>query len=186
MRIGWVCWQWSTLEHLLLRSMRKMIGSTDDELGKILFGGLDIRPRLAMASELAKYYKTPLPFRKALAKVSAAMDAGLLKKRNRAIHGTQFLYEDGELHVEVHRGRDKSRSPLSSRDLYDLSAEIREVSEALNVAACRYLWKMEPRPFALLEKPAPQSRKKKAPKQDQKPKPRAPRQKASPEKSQPQ
>ncbi len=177
--IGSICDQWSFVEYMLLRSMRKLCGFTDDEIGKILFGGLDMRPRVAMAIELARHFKAPAPFVTALIATRDAIDGGLLKRRNRAIHGVQFLYSDGELRVEVHRGKDRQRRELSAKDLWNLSNDIHEAGIALCTTINHYLWNMEPPPYTLLEKPVQQSRKRKAPKQGQKMTPREPRQKAS-------
>jgi hypothetical protein len=165
MWIGWVCKQWSSLEYLVFRYIGKML-AMDEETAKVVIGGTDLRPRLAMASEIAKLQRRPA-VRKALTEAAQALDGGILKRRNRAIHGVQFLYDTGELQVEVHRGKDRARRPLSKEDLEALSSDIWHVAENLNVRVAPLLWKRKPPPFALLERPAPRSRKKKAPKRGQ-------------------
>lgn len=170
LRIGAVCAQWSYLEYVILRTMRKLL-DLEEETAKILFGGLDIRPRIAMAIELARHLKAPTVVIETLVTTRAAVDGGLLKRRNRAIHGVQFLYSDGDLFVEVHRGKDRARRELSVTELQSLACEILQVSTNLTQVIGPALWNQPTPPFALLDKPAKRSPKKKAPKPDQTPTP---------------
>ena len=181
MWIGWVCCQWSFLEYILLRGIGKMAGIEDEETRKVLFGGLDMRPRLAMAAELAVRTKAPIALREALADASRAIEGGLLKRRNRAVHGVQFIYADGDMDVEIHRGKDRSRRRLTATDLCELTKEIEAVTLSLNRAMNVALWGAESKPYTLLEKPAPQPRKRSSPTRDQSSKPREPRRQSSSE-----
>jgi len=178
--IGAICAQWSYLEYLLLRTMQKLL-EIGDETAIILFGGLDIRPRMAMTIELAAHYKAPKRLRDAIVDTRAAVEGGLLKQRNRAIHGVQFLYSDATMQVEMHRGKDRKRREMSLAELRKLTDDIFELGSKLSVVINAVLWKTKPPPYTLLEKPAKRPRKRKPRTQDQKPKPRAHRQKPSPE-----
>lgn len=164
MCIGWVCFQWSYLEYIVLSAIRKML-DLDYETGKIVIGGTDLRPRLKLACELAQHQRRPAVL-EALKKAAKAVDDGLLKRRNQAIHGLMFLYTDGEMEVEVHRGRDKARRSLSRDQLARLSDDIRETSKALNDRLAPLLWGKKPKPYAPLERPSRQSRKRKPRTQD--------------------
>jgi hypothetical protein len=167
MWIGWVCNQWSYLEYIIFCAIRKML-KLDLETAKIVLGGLDIRPRVAMATELAQKQRRPA-VKKALSDIGKALDNGLLKRRNRAIHGIQFIYETGEMHVEIHRGRDRGRRPLTSDDLGRLSGEIEALTRDLNDRLNLLLWKKKTPAWSLYETPSPRSPKRSTPKPDRTP-----------------
>ena len=135
-QVGNICVQWAHLEYLLALAIWSLL-RLDQETGKIVTGGLDIRPRLNMAINLAKHLKAPEPAKKALLCTRRALDGGLDERRNKAIHGHRLLDPDdiqSEL-VEVHRGKgDRKRHKVTNADLAELGVAIAKVAADLHEA----------------------------------------------------
>lgn len=85
--IGHVCIQWALLENNLLAILASAQNITIDEAA-ILFGGLDMKPRLNMAILLASHHKWHPRLQKRLDALRKAIDKmNLVNDRNMMIHG---------------------------------------------------------------------------------------------------
>ena len=132
--IGNIAAQWSHLEYMLAQTIWILLGH-DAETGKIVTGGLDMLPRINMAINLARHLNAPKPLTECLEKIRKELQANLIETRNSAIHGVQFNGPNGELEVEMHRGKgNRKRNPLpektlnqTGKRLYELTNELRSV-----------------------------------------------------------
>lgn len=85
--IGHVCVQWSLLENNLLGILSAAQGIDMTEAA-ILFGGLDMKPRLNMAMLLARHHKWKPPLQKRLKALRQFIqDEDLANHRNLLVHG---------------------------------------------------------------------------------------------------
>ena len=85
--IGYVCIQWALLENNLLGVLSASQKITIDE-ASILFGSLDMRPRLTKAIGLAEFHRWSQPLKKRLRDLRAGIDKLKLNdRRNMLIHG---------------------------------------------------------------------------------------------------
>jgi len=132
-QIGNICWQWAHLEYLIALAIWAML-RIDHETGKVVTGGLDIKPRVNMAINLGHHLRAPKEAIQALIDVRTALDDDLITKRNRAVHGHRLLDPDDPTAdlVEVHRGKgDRKRSPQTNQDLRALGIHVKAVADAL-------------------------------------------------------
>ena len=92
-----------------------------------------------MAINLARHLKAPKPVILALEKTRKTIQDGLDMRRNRAIHGVQFL-EGGNLLVEVHRGKGgRERKPLTEDELNSLGQEIYAATNELRTVLLAHI-----------------------------------------------
>ena len=85
--IGHVCLQWSRLE-MTVFGLLVTIELVELEKGAILFGGLDLLPRLNLAISLARANKVPIRLIKRIEEVRRAIQkGGLAERRNQVVHG---------------------------------------------------------------------------------------------------
>jgi hypothetical protein len=89
-QIGNICAQWSELEYLFATTIWVLL-KLDMDTGKIVTGGLDMLPRANMAINLARHRQAPKEILDALLTARKAIQDGLDIRRNRAVHGVQFL-----------------------------------------------------------------------------------------------
>jgi hypothetical protein len=85
--IGFVCVQWALLENNLLGILANTERVTIPQAA-ILFGSLDMKPRLNMAINLATFHKWKPPLLKRLRNLRSDIDmAKLIDRRNLLVHG---------------------------------------------------------------------------------------------------
>lgn len=123
--IGHVCLQWSLLE-LTLIAVLCAIEGIPDEKGDLIFGGLDMQPRINTAINLARYHKLPRPLINELVAIRKALQGGVSERRNQAVHGahaeTAVL---GTYRLRMSRwSGDKKMQDVSLEDLFRLIEEI--------------------------------------------------------------
>lgn len=132
LQIGNICFQWAHLEYLLALAIWSIL-RIDDETGKILTGGTDIKARCAIALNLAKHLEAPEAAVNALAQAQKSIDK-LNDKRNRAVHGHRLFdpaRPDTE-YFEVHRGSSRGvKVPQTNADLAQLGKDIATTHKAL-------------------------------------------------------
>lgn len=86
--IGHVCLQWSRLEMALL-GVIYALENCPIERGELIYGGLDMLPRINMTIKLAEFHKAPKRQRDILKGIRKALQDRLSDERNRAVHGVQ-------------------------------------------------------------------------------------------------
>ena len=132
-QIGNICFQWAYLEYLIALTIWSLL-HIDPDTGKIVTGGLDIRPRLNMAINLARELQAPKGAIDALLLTREALDKGLDQRRNTAVHGHRIAHPNdpaAEL-VEVHRGKGaRKRRPQTNADLTQLGKDIKQLADDL-------------------------------------------------------
>ncbi|NRD88778.1 hypothetical protein C8024_03880 [Sphingopyxis sp. BSNA05] len=101
--IGYICVQWALLEYLVLHSIFAIV-DMDEKQGDILFGGLDMQPRLNTALNLAKHHEAPEQITDQIKSIRKAIQGGLSDKRNMAIHGVHADSETPDS-VKLHMPR---------------------------------------------------------------------------------
>lgn len=126
--IGHVCLQWSLLELTLLALLSDMEG-IDLEKGEIIFGGLDIKPRINMAITLGTRHKLPPPMLKELRAVRKVIQDELMDRRNQAVHGAHGESELlGTYNLRMSRWpAPKKLQPVSYENMIALTEEINAV-----------------------------------------------------------
>lgn len=133
-QIGNICFQWAHLEFLLALTIWALL-RLDSVTGRIVTGGLDIRPRVKMAIDLAESLRAPAELIDALKSVRKKVESDLNDRRNRAIHGHRFIDPDDpslEL-VVTHRGKNAGKFlGQSNKDLADLGRDIAAAHKELH------------------------------------------------------
>lgn len=143
--IGNVCLQWSLLEINLMAILQACQG-VDLKEGAILFGGLDMKPRLNMAINLAVHHKWPPPLIKRLRNLRSAIDkAKLSDRRNMVVHGAQSRSEVPTKTINLYsprRSGDAQREDWSVQDAHLLGSEINAAArEAWDIFESYGRWK---------------------------------------------
>lgn len=147
--IGHVCLQWSLLEGNLLAFLG-VIQNIPPEESYILFGGMDMRPRLGTAISLARHHKIPLRFTKRLEDVRKTITNNQIDdRRNQAVHGVHN--QSDQLHstkLVMARWRgDKRAQDVSVADLHKLGMEIVDLNQAVYSIIVDYAaWKFGDHP----------------------------------------
>jgi hypothetical protein len=127
--VGLICFHWSYLELLLAASIWNIL-RIDETAGKIVTGGLNMEPRSAMATKLAKQRRLPQDFIDALSAAQEEIKT-LEPERNLAIHGIYEL-RNGQVFAEVHRGKFKGDpQPMPTDRLRKLGLGILAIIDAL-------------------------------------------------------
>ncbi len=122
--------QWALFEHHVLFIIYT-IEVIPAEHGDIIYGGLDWRPRLNMAINLAKRHNLPPPLQKRLRAIRAEVtDKKLAERRNTAVHGVHKSGKiDGEYTLTMPRLPEPNKhTVLTAYDLKDLGDEINALS----------------------------------------------------------
>ena len=114
--------------------------------GEIIFGGLDILPRVGMAINLARYAKIPNPLVNRIVAVRKGLQDGLADRRNQVVHGAHKNLENGGTTVTMVRWRGDKRSRIiTTKDLYDLGHEIFQLgNECWSITDAIGEWKFGP------------------------------------------
>lgn len=122
--IGHVCLQWAQLEMALL-AVIYAIESIPPEKGELIYGGLDMIPRVNMAIRLAGHDKQPLHVLKRLRAVRKALQDGLSDRRNQVVHGAHHDLANGSVTLTMVRWRgDKRQKVFTALDIGALAEEI--------------------------------------------------------------
>lgn len=125
--VGHVCVQWALLENNLLGVLAASQNITVDEAA-ILFGSLDMRPRLAKAIGLAEFHRWKPPLKKRLRDLRGGMDKlKLIDRRNMLIHGVHSQ-STKPLHFNLYSPRlsgDAQRQEWSIQDAITLGDQVR-------------------------------------------------------------
>ena len=142
--IGHLCLQWALLEQSVLYIIFA-IEDVSHSKGDIIYGGLDLRPRLNTAILLARYHKYPKHLIKRIVLIRDAISKEKLdKKRNTVVHGVQKKGENegetifymprlsGELKSTTLTGKD---IVLLGNRVFELSSEGRSIFDDIG------LWK---------------------------------------------
>ena len=125
--IGEVCVQWSRLEMALI-GLICQIEPMEVAKAYIIFGGLDIQPRVNMALNLAHHNKVPASVTKRIRALRKQLQGGLTDRRNQVVHGAHRDMEGAEITLTMVRLKgDKRDTRLSAVDIAALAAEIHEL-----------------------------------------------------------
>lgn len=142
--IGGVCVQWALLEHLVLG----LIGHIEaEDLDKVylVFGSLDMKPRLDMAILLARHHKVPEEYVRIIANVRKALqDERLSDRRNQAVHGVHKELEGDSINLTMPRWKGNRRTErVSAQDLGRLAIRLQELQkEIIRSGDEIFNWKM--------------------------------------------
>lgn len=142
--IGHVCIQWSLCENNILAVLCAIEGLNIDHAA-IVFGGLDMKPRLNMAINLATHHKIDPRLKTRLRNLRTAMDkANLADRRNRAVHGVQKASETPHtftMYMPRLKG-DAQHRDVSIMEMHQLGLEIKQAGdEAWSIFEAYGLWK---------------------------------------------
>lgn len=141
--IGYVCVQWSILEHVLLHAIFALTDMPHEQ-GEIAFGGMDIQPRVNAALNLARFQKAPRMIQSGLLEIRKAIQGGLSDSRNLVVHG---VHSDGSTPdaVRLHMSRwggDKKETELTAPEIHQIGLDIRQqVAAAWDVFIAIGDWK---------------------------------------------
>lgn len=138
-KVGYICGVWANFEAIVAFAIWYML-KLDMETGKIVTGGLDMRPRANMAVTLARHLKAPAELTQALIDARKALDDGLEKRRNLVVHGTQSLMEDPSLGIEfvMHRGKNRGPQIFTDAALDQLTNDLTDAYYALEAVVKRH------------------------------------------------
>ena len=143
--IGGVCVQWALLEHLVLGMIATNENMTLDRV-YLIFGSLDMKPRLDMAINLARASKTPEPLVKRIIAVRTALkDEKLADRRNQAVHGVhkESSHADSIDLTMPRWSGDRRTQTVSTTDLYQLSLRLKELGDEIwSIGDEVQAWKM--------------------------------------------
>ncbi|WP_423352633.1 hypothetical protein [Phenylobacterium sp. VNQ135] len=110
----------------------RLLNLPDADTGRIVTGGLDMLPRFNMAIALARHLKAPHEATAALVAARKAIQDGLDVQRNRAVHGIQYLEEDGKYTIETHRGKGAGVTTEASPEHFEqVASDIMRVRRTL-------------------------------------------------------
>ena len=142
--IGGVCVQWALLEHLVLGMIATNEGIALDR-AYLMFGSLDMKPRLDMAILLAKDAKTPVPMVKRIIAVRTALrDEKLTDGRNQAVHGVHKDAQSDSVKLTMPRWSGEKRTQIVTvMDLFRISSRLSELgNEIWSIGEDVHTWKM--------------------------------------------
>ena len=142
--IGEVCLQWARLEMTLI-GLICQIEPLETEKAFIIFGGLDIQPRVNMAINLARHNKVPPSIIKRIVGVRTKLQNGLMDRRNQVVHGAHRKIIGAETTLTMVRWKgDKRDKKLHAADIaalakeiHDLGTEVWSISDELLARALR-------------------------------------------------
>ena len=129
--IGHVCVQWSLLENNILAVLCAIENLAIAE-ASIVFGSLDMKPRLNMAVNLAAHHKIDRTLQTRLRNLRTAMDkAKLAERRNRLVHGVHKASPEPKtftLYMPRLKG-DAQHEDVSVMDAYELGIAIKAAGD---------------------------------------------------------
>jgi hypothetical protein len=126
--IGHVCLQWSRLEMAVL-GLLVAIELTEFEKGALLFGHLDLQPRVNMALNLARAKKLPPPVLGRITAVRQRLQkGGLADRRNQVVHGAHRDMEGVETTLTMIRWKGEKRSRrMTAAEINSIAVEAYEL-----------------------------------------------------------
>lgn len=142
--IGGVCVQWALLEHLILGMIATNEGMHLDRV-YLIFGSLDMKPRLDMAINLARAAKTPVQMVKRIEAIRTALrEERLAERRNQAVHGVhKAAGRPDSIQLTMPRWSGPRRTEtVSALDLYQLGTRLAELGIAISAVGDIHQWKM--------------------------------------------
>ncbi len=143
--IGGVCVQWALLEHLVLGMIAANEGMPSDR-AYLIFGSLDMKPRLNMAILLARDAKIPNDIVKRIEDVRKALrEEKLTDRRNQAIHGVHKASgQPDSIDLTMPRWSGSRRTQtVTVMDLFSLSTRLAELgNEIWLIGEDVQAWKM--------------------------------------------
>ena len=142
--IGFVCVQWALLENNLLGLLAAAQNIHIDEAA-IIFGSLDMKPRLNKAILLSEHHKWQPPLQKRIKSLRSAMEKGkLAERRNTLIHGVHKDSDEPETFI-LYSPRNKGQAQHETwtiKDAYGVGQAIQEAAvEAHEIFAAYGKWK---------------------------------------------
>jgi hypothetical protein len=147
--IGHVCLQWARLEMALLAVIYG-IEDVHYTKGDIVFGGLDMLPRVGMAVNLAEHHNIPVRFQKRIRAIRKALQHGdknsLCNRRNQVVHGAHRDLEGGNTTLTMVRWRGPKRDrQMSALEINELAVDLcRLGDEAWAIFQDIGVWKFGP------------------------------------------
>lgn len=146
--IGHICLQWALLEHTVLALIAAAENMPMSKV-HIIFGGLDMQPRVNMAITLAREAGWPQRLVKRIEAIRKALQRGgedLAARRNQAVHGVHKASELPE-HVSLTMVRwrgPKETQDVSLSELHQLGVRLHELSEeAWSIFEAYGVWKFK-------------------------------------------
>ena len=130
-----VCLQWSRLE-MTIMGLICQIEPMEMEKAYIVFGGLDILPRINMAINLARFNKIPPPIIKRIVAARKSLQDGLMDRRNQVVHGAHKDIEGAETTLTMVRWKGDQRDKrlhatdiaLLASDVHELGTQVHQIS----------------------------------------------------------
>ena len=142
--IGGVCVQWALLEHIVLGMIATSEGISLDR-AYLMFGSLDMTPRLNMAILLARDAKTPESMVKRIIAVRTTLrEKKLADGRNQAVHGVHKDAQSDSVKLTMPRWSGEKRTQVVTvMDLFRLSTRLSELGNDIwLIGDDIYSWKM--------------------------------------------
>lgn len=131
--IGHVCMQWSLLEQTLIMILATCQNVPNNEAA-ILFGGLDMKPRLNMALNLAEHHRWPPPLVKRLRKLRTHIDkTKLVDRRNLIVHGVHSASDTPQA-FNLYTPRRKGNAQEETWTIVEAHSLGREINAAVKEA----------------------------------------------------
>ncbi|WP_422139677.1 hypothetical protein [Endozoicomonas sp. ALC020] len=116
--VGYICTQYSYFDYLISNVIWSQL-SIEKDVGVMITGPMDIRPKIELAISLLDHYENSEKLRALLQrfKNNASSENGFISKRNKIIHGIMSS-SDGLLTVMIELHRKKSQ-----RERHEISLE---------------------------------------------------------------
>lgn len=129
--IGHVCVQWSRLE-MTIFGLLITIEPMEWEKATIVFGGLDLLPRVNLAIALARHVKLPQRFVKRIEDIRRVLQKdGLSERRNQVVHGAHREMENFGTTLTMLRWKGERRSQtLSAKDINRIATQAYELGDS--------------------------------------------------------
>jgi hypothetical protein len=126
--IGHVCVQWSRLE-MTIFGLIITIEPMEWEKATIMFGGLDLLPRVNLAIALSHHVKLPQRFIRRIEEIRRVLQKeGLAERRNQVIHGAHREMENFGTTLTMLRWKGERRSQtLSAKDINNIADQAHEL-----------------------------------------------------------
>jgi hypothetical protein len=139
--IGHICIQWARLESTLL-GICAVLARTPPSEAFIIFGGLDMRPRLNMAVNLARHHKMERKLLDRLTTIRVTITKEKLDdKRNQAVHGAHSDSTTPQ-HVKLTMARwsgDKRDQEISIAELHKTGLRLNDLANEAYLILIAYV-----------------------------------------------